>query len=196
MVIYDQLRISDDGQSMFINAHVNSATYFKDVYLKKITICTEDQVNELNPYSYGDDFIYQANISEIPSSTYQQVFPTVQVVSNPAIQSTINSYGGIKRLFTPQGEVTEAALSLIFSAKFSVLDGALAPKLVVANNNFVPTTDNPYNNDALFVLDGTKFEKDGHSVWQFKGKGSIKKNSSDISLFRYTYSEYIRNRSQ
>ena len=59
MVIYDQLRISDDGQSMFINAHVNSATYFKDVYLKKITICTEDQVNELNPYSYGDDFIYQ-----------------------------------------------------------------------------------------------------------------------------------------
>ena len=36
MVIYDQLRISDDGKSLFIDAHVNEAHFFDNVYMKKI----------------------------------------------------------------------------------------------------------------------------------------------------------------
>lgn len=64
MVIFDQLRISDDGQSMFINAHVNTAAYFDNVQMSKITICTESQVSELNPHSYGEDYIYQQAIPE------------------------------------------------------------------------------------------------------------------------------------
>lgn len=31
MVIFDQLRISDDGKRMYINAHVNKADYFNDI---------------------------------------------------------------------------------------------------------------------------------------------------------------------
>lgn len=196
MVIYDQLRISDDGQSMFINAHVNKATYFKDVYLKKITICTEDQVNEINPYSYGEDFIYQANISALSSSEYQQVFPKVQVISNPSIMEVVNDYNGIKRSFTTEGQVDESAVSLIFSAKFSVLDGQYAPKLVVATNDFNPTENSPFNNDVFFTIDGTKLEKDGHAVWQFNGKGSLGKGSV-FNLYLYKQVgqdefEYIR----
>lgn len=61
-VIFDQLRISDDGKKMFINLHVNNADYFDDVYLKRITILTEDQVSEINPFYPGNDFIYQKEI--------------------------------------------------------------------------------------------------------------------------------------
>lgn len=63
MVIYDQLRISDNGQALIINAHVNNSRYFDNVYLKRITICTEDQVSELNPFYSSNNFIYQEDIN-------------------------------------------------------------------------------------------------------------------------------------
>lgn len=62
-VIYDQLRVSDNGQALLINAHVNKARNFDNVYMKRITICTEDQVSEINPLSFGENFIYQADIT-------------------------------------------------------------------------------------------------------------------------------------
>lgn len=37
-VIFDQLRISDDGNLLFINLHVNNASYFEDVTLDSITV--------------------------------------------------------------------------------------------------------------------------------------------------------------
>ena len=33
MILFDQLRISDDGQRLYINAHVNKADYFKNLRL-------------------------------------------------------------------------------------------------------------------------------------------------------------------
>lgn len=51
-VVINQLRISDSGKKMYIDAHVNKADYFADIYIKKVTICTEDQVSELNYMSY------------------------------------------------------------------------------------------------------------------------------------------------
>ena len=64
MVIFDQLRISDDGQTLFINVHINKASYFDDLYIKKITICTEDQVHETDPLEYFDEFIYQQDFQK------------------------------------------------------------------------------------------------------------------------------------
>lgn len=57
-VIIDQLRISDQGKTLYINAHVNQASAFDQVYISKITICTEEQVSEVDPISYTD-YIYQ-----------------------------------------------------------------------------------------------------------------------------------------
>lgn len=59
MVIFDQLRISDDGYTLYIDAHVNKASYFDNIFISKITICTEDQVHETDPLEYFDKFIYQ-----------------------------------------------------------------------------------------------------------------------------------------
>ena len=57
-VIFDQLRISDNGRKMFINVHVNKAGYFDNIYLDSITIMTADKVLETNPYQPTDDSIY------------------------------------------------------------------------------------------------------------------------------------------
>lgn len=62
-VIFDQLRISDDGKRMYINAHVNKAEYFNDIYLDSITIMTADKVSETDPGVPTSDYIYTQTIS-------------------------------------------------------------------------------------------------------------------------------------
>lgn len=45
-VIFDQLRVSDDGQKMFIDIHVNTLPVFSNVRLDKIYVATADNVQE------------------------------------------------------------------------------------------------------------------------------------------------------
>lgn len=58
MIIFDQLRISDDGKRMYINAHVNKADYFNDIYIDSIIIQTADKVSEANPGLPTSDYVY------------------------------------------------------------------------------------------------------------------------------------------
>lgn len=58
-VLFDQLRISDDGKRLYINLHVNNASYFEHIYLDSITITTADKVSETNPECPTDDYIYK-----------------------------------------------------------------------------------------------------------------------------------------
>lgn len=65
MVVIEQLRISDDGKYMYVNAHVNEAEMFKDIYITGITIATADKVLEtstriptnIEDIVYHDSFI-------------------------------------------------------------------------------------------------------------------------------------------
>ena len=58
-VVFDQLRISDDGKRMYIDVHVNKADYFDNIYLDELTIMTADKVSETNPDSPTEDYIYK-----------------------------------------------------------------------------------------------------------------------------------------
>lgn len=58
MVLFDQLRISDDGLRMYINIHVNKADYFKNIYLDRMVIIPADKVSETSPYLPNDNYIY------------------------------------------------------------------------------------------------------------------------------------------
>ena len=44
MIIFDQLRISDDGKKLFLDAHVNTNTEYDDVYIDEITIFRDDEI--------------------------------------------------------------------------------------------------------------------------------------------------------
>lgn len=63
MIIFDQLRIADDGKKMYINAHVNKADYFDNVYIESITVITADKVSETAIGSPTEDFIYKQTFS-------------------------------------------------------------------------------------------------------------------------------------
>lgn len=67
-VIFDQLRISDDGKRMYINIHVNKASYFDNIYLDSLTIMTADKVSETSPDMPTEDYIYtqsfEGNVKE------------------------------------------------------------------------------------------------------------------------------------
>lgn len=58
MVIFDQLRISDDGKTLYIDVHINEASYFEKNYLDSITITTAEKVSETDPYTPTSDYIY------------------------------------------------------------------------------------------------------------------------------------------
>ena len=59
MVLFDQLRISDNGKYLYINVHVNKADYFDNVFIDKLIIKTSEQVSEADPLSTQDACIYQ-----------------------------------------------------------------------------------------------------------------------------------------
>lgn len=61
-VIFDQLRISDDGSKMYVNAHVNKASFFDNVYIDSITIMTSDRVSETAPGTPTEGYIYYQKI--------------------------------------------------------------------------------------------------------------------------------------
>ena len=64
MIIFDQLKISDNGKEMYINFHVNGADYFQNIYLESLTIMTADQVSETDPLTPTADYIYQLEFQE------------------------------------------------------------------------------------------------------------------------------------
>ena len=66
MIVYDQLRVSDDGRQLYIDAHVTKADCFADVKIEKLYICLGSQVYEtltIDPESNG--YIYKKEYSDV-----------------------------------------------------------------------------------------------------------------------------------
>lgn len=64
MVVFDQLRISDDGKGMYISVHVPAIEGLEQIYLYRIVIKVADQVSEIAPDYSGEDQIYEWRPSE------------------------------------------------------------------------------------------------------------------------------------
>lgn len=63
MIIFDQLRISDDGKLLYIDVHVNKSSDFDAITLDSITIQTSEQVSETDPLTPGSEYIYSSAIT-------------------------------------------------------------------------------------------------------------------------------------
>lgn len=59
MVLFDLLKVSDDGKRLYIDFRVNKAEYFKNIYLDSITIMTADKVSETDPVTPTAEYIYK-----------------------------------------------------------------------------------------------------------------------------------------
>ena len=76
MVLFDQLRISDDGKRMYINVRVNNASYFDNIYLDSLTIVTADKVSETSPHVPSEDYVYQKTFEDEVKSAGLVLLPT------------------------------------------------------------------------------------------------------------------------
>lgn len=70
MIVYDQLRVSDDGKQLYIDAHVSLASCFDGVTIQSLYICLGSQVYEtltIDPESNGHIYKkeYVENVREI-----------------------------------------------------------------------------------------------------------------------------------
>ena len=96
MVLFDQLRISDDGKLMFINIHVNQAEYFKDVYLKNIKVMTGDKVFEASDACFPTSaYIYCESFGESVKEAHvvidKGVLDAAYINWNPSTKEVIDS---------------------------------------------------------------------------------------------------------
>lgn len=59
MIVIDQFRISDDGMTLYLDAHVNKASYFDNVYIGGVTIVTDGQMKEFCLNAVDEAYIYK-----------------------------------------------------------------------------------------------------------------------------------------
>lgn len=176
MVTIDQLRISDDGKNLYLDAHINKASYFDNVYMDKVTILTEDQVSELDPLSFGSDYIYQEEVAA--SGDVEQLYDKPVVLSERQLTKKATGDGGWMIDFSAKLEATSNAISLIFSGKFSAF-GDSTPVLLVTNADYSASQGTDGGN-VLFKVYGTLYDNEydpGHPIYRFTGKGDVRDNS-------------------
>ena len=188
MIIIDQLRVSDDGKKMYLNAHVNKARYFDEVFIDKITICTEDQVSETNPQIQTGDYVYQKEFNATDDYVIYPIYNKTQVLSEDLLLNIKNEYGGWSVSFTSKENSTLNGISITFSGKFSVFDTGHLPKLIITAPDFIPAADGSNLNDVrvLHSIEGIRFEKEGHTAWIFKGKDYIDYDNVCFYLYKQT----------
>lgn len=95
MIVFDELRISEDGSKVYVHAHVNEADYFNNVYLDSITITTSDKILKTAPTSMPSHYIYKKVISgsekEIALVLDKGDFDAAFTNYNPTTDTIINS---------------------------------------------------------------------------------------------------------
>lgn len=64
MIVFDQLRISNDGQKLYIDLHVNYMEEFDNVFLDTLVITTEDNVSETNSNVPSSGYIFKYKFQE------------------------------------------------------------------------------------------------------------------------------------
>lgn len=83
MIIFDRLEISDSGKVLYMDVHVNMASYFDNIYIDKVVIQTSNQVSETDPLTPGSEYIYtqqvDGNVKELhlalnAVSDFEQVY--------------------------------------------------------------------------------------------------------------------------
>ena len=64
MIIIEQLRVSDNGKTIYINAHINEAQTFNNVFFESVTIATADQIDEASFQDPPTEYVYKKTFPE------------------------------------------------------------------------------------------------------------------------------------
>ena len=54
MIVFDQVRISDDGKVFYLDAHVKNSASFNDVYITKLAVMRDTEMSETNATEFPE----------------------------------------------------------------------------------------------------------------------------------------------
>lgn len=63
-VIFNLLKMSEDGNTLYVDVKVNGAEPFENIYLDGITVMTADKVSETDPRSPTSEYIYKETFDQ------------------------------------------------------------------------------------------------------------------------------------
>ena len=169
MVTIEQLRISPDGQKLYIDAHINKASYFENLKLDSIKIDTQNTVlQSFDGPSNTPVFAY----TNTPSSHIVKVTKSPIVLSEHSFIKSLDIETGVLIInVVPEKNSNETYVTLGFRGENSVFSSkSLALKVTSLG------ADGP-----IHYVPGTIIDNDSH-LWEFKDKFAI----GDYSKFAIT----------
>lgn len=179
MVVIDQLRISDDGKKLFLDAHVNKADFFHSVFIDDVTIVTDDQLLKYSSKAIEEEYIFKKEIS--PKPTYTPIGPEVDLYGYRFKQALAKD-SSWQIVFPPVRDVDGRAFSCYFSGKLDVEDGYTA-KIVVTTEEY-QTKEGLEGDNVITVIPGKTVKTEDETIWQFKGKAEVGINTA-VKFYLY-----------
>lgn len=160
MVVIDQLRLTEDGNNIVLDAHVNKASYFNNVYIDSIAIDTQNTVLQTFD-GPSENAIYSKNLSA-KTEIYQ-------ITEEPIILTEHNLYDNYRtvdgtgiKIDTPIDNNADTIISFGFRGEFT---GHQLVLRVSGETSLEPTE----------IL-GTLIDVE-RNLWEFKGQINIGKSS-------------------
>jgi len=183
MIVIDQFRISDDGRTMYLDAHVNKARWFKDIYIDDVTIVTDNQLLEHSSKAIDEEYIYKEEM--YPEPMYEPLFEEPVAMGMEALKAAMVEGEDSWRVNVRHREDTDdSAMSALLTGEFSVFENS-KPCLAIVSEDY-KLEEGLEGDNVLGVVRGKKItaKKNGEevSVWQFKGKAVSLKGPS-VRLF-------------
>lgn len=160
MVTIEQLRISPDGQKLYIDAHINKASYFENLKLDSIKIDTQDTaLQSFDGPSNTPVFTY----TNTPSPHIVKVTESPIVLSEHSfIQSLDTETGALVLNVVPEKDSNETYVTLGFRGEYTASSSkSLALKVTALG------ADGP-----IHYVSGTIIDNDSN-LWEFKDKFAI-----------------------
>ena len=72
MIVFDQVRISDDGKVFYLDAHVKNSASFNDVYITKLAVMRDTEMSETSAtefpessYAYFEGWDIDVELKEV-----------------------------------------------------------------------------------------------------------------------------------
>ena len=159
MVVIEQLRISPDGQKLFIDAHVNKASYFDNLELESISIDTQDTVLQtFDGPSKNPVFTY----ANTPSPHIVKTTESPIVLTEHSFINALDETGALVLNVVPEEKSNETYITLGFRGEYNCPSSTSLALQITALGQAKP----------IKFIQGHLIDEERH-LWEFKDKCAI-----------------------
>lgn len=159
MVVIEQLRIAPDGQKLYIDAHVNKASYFENLKLDSIKIDTQNTVlQSFDGPSNTPVFTY----TNTPSPHIVKTTESPIVLTEHSFINALDKTGALVLDIVPEEESNETYITLGFRGEYNCPNSTPLALQITALGQAGP----------IKFIQGHLIDEERH-LWEFKDKFAI-----------------------